>query len=230
VTDPAALLREQQEYYRARAPEYDDWFYRRGRYDRGREANARWLGDMAVVEQALAAFAPLGQVLELAAGTGLWTRWLAPLAEHVVAVDASEEMLERNRLRVPVGNVERVRADIFDWTPPRRFDAVVMAFWLSHVPLERFDTFWQFVEDCLGGHGAVFFVDSLYSETATAVGDDLHGGEATSQRRRLADGREFRVVKVFHDPATLERRLAERGWQVTVRTTGTYFLYGHGRR
>jgi hypothetical protein len=96
--------------------------------------------------------------------------------------------------------------------------------------LERFDTFWQFVEDCLGGHGAVFFVDSLYSETATAVGDDLHGGEATSQRRRLADGREFRVVKVFHDPATLERRLAERGWQVTVRTTGTYFLYGHGRR
>jgi hypothetical protein len=34
------FLAGQQEYYRARAPEYDEWWERRGRYDHGPEANA----------------------------------------------------------------------------------------------------------------------------------------------------------------------------------------------
>ena len=43
-TDPAlsALLAEQEDYYRARAGEYDDWFYRRGRYDRGAQHTAAY--------------------------------------------------------------------------------------------------------------------------------------------------------------------------------------------
>jgi hypothetical protein len=35
------LLREQIEYYRARASEDDEWFLRRGRYDLGPERNAQ---------------------------------------------------------------------------------------------------------------------------------------------------------------------------------------------
>jgi len=38
----AGLLAEQARYYRERAGEYDDWWFRRGRYDRGADANARW--------------------------------------------------------------------------------------------------------------------------------------------------------------------------------------------
>jgi hypothetical protein len=36
------LLEGQLAYYRARADEYDDWFLRRGRHDRGPEWNRRW--------------------------------------------------------------------------------------------------------------------------------------------------------------------------------------------
>lgn len=36
----AQTLTEMVSYYRARAHEYDEWFYRRGRYDRGSEINA----------------------------------------------------------------------------------------------------------------------------------------------------------------------------------------------
>lgn len=32
-----SLLHHQIAYYRARATEYDEWFYRQGRYDRGPE-------------------------------------------------------------------------------------------------------------------------------------------------------------------------------------------------
>ncbi len=42
-------LNEMVKYYRARANEYDEWFYRRGRFDLGSEANARWFTEAGEV-------------------------------------------------------------------------------------------------------------------------------------------------------------------------------------
>ena len=75
-TDPA-ILAEQVAYYRKRAGEYDEWWFRTGRYDHGAELNAAWVADVAEVETALTSY--LGEVrprraLELACGTGLFTR------------------------------------------------------------------------------------------------------------------------------------------------------------
>jgi demethylmenaquinone methyltransferase/2-methoxy-6-polyprenyl-1,4-benzoquinol methylase len=46
--------------------------------------------------------------------------------------------------------------------------------------------------------------------------------------RRLNDGREFRIVKVFYDPVELEACLAGMGWRISVRTTEKHLLYGFG--
>ena len=91
-----SLLREQIAYYRAR--EYDEWFLRQGRYDRGPELNRRWFDEVAEVRQALAAFNPTGHVLELACGTGLWTEPLLRQAARITAVDASPEVQPHPRL------------------------------------------------------------------------------------------------------------------------------------
>lgn len=64
------VLAEQQRYYRARAPEYDDWWFRRGAYALDPETEARWFADVRELEAALETFGPRGDVLELAAGTG----------------------------------------------------------------------------------------------------------------------------------------------------------------
>ena len=40
TTEDQTLLREQLDYYRARAAEYDQWWLRQGRYDRGAALNA----------------------------------------------------------------------------------------------------------------------------------------------------------------------------------------------
>jgi demethylmenaquinone methyltransferase/2-methoxy-6-polyprenyl-1,4-benzoquinol methylase len=68
--DPVA---EQMAYYRERAGEYDEWWFRRGRYRLDPDAERRWFADVAEVEAALREFAPRGRVLEYACGTGLWT-------------------------------------------------------------------------------------------------------------------------------------------------------------
>ena len=70
-----------------------------------------------------------GEVLELAAGTGVWTEQLLRLSERVTAVDAVAEVLELNRARTG-GAAEYLLADLFAWQPPRRFDVCFFGFWL----------------------------------------------------------------------------------------------------
>jgi len=219
------ILAEQRDYYAARASEYDDWWFRRGRYDNGEEANARWAADVREVEEGLVEFDPRGDVLELAAGTGLWTRHLARSGRRVVAVDASAETLAVNRGRVDVGSVDYVVADLFDWEPAEQFDVCFFGFWLSHVPQARFDAFWGLVRRALRPDGRVFLVDS-YAGDVAHTGEPL-GGEL--ERRRVADGREFTIVKRRWEPDALAARVAPLGFRLELAKSGHgHFLYGGG--
>ena len=220
-----AILTDQVAYYRARAEEYDQWFLREGRYDRGAEHRAEWFGEIDLIRQSLTSAIKDGDVLELACGTGLWTGQLAREHRRVLAVDASPEVIAINRSRVGSDSVRYEIADIFSWQAPQQFDAVFFAFWLSHVPAGRFDRFWEFVRTALAPGGVVFFVDSLLEATSTAT-NHPPVDDSGVVRRRLNDGREFDIVKVFYQPLQLEARLAALGWRGHVRTSGRFFLFG----
>ena len=166
------LLSEQRAFYRARAPEYDEWWQRRGRYDRGEEMAAEWDRQVAEIDRALEAFGATGDVLELAGGTGWWTQRLSRTAGRLTVVDASSETLELNRQRVGGPDVEYVVADLFSWTPERAFDVVFFSFWLSHVPRGRFASFWDLVRSCLTPHGRVFFIDNRDDPAPTMPSKD----------------------------------------------------------
>jgi demethylmenaquinone methyltransferase/2-methoxy-6-polyprenyl-1,4-benzoquinol methylase len=223
--DEEKLLGEQLAYYRARAGEYDEWFLRTGRYDRGPAHRAQWFAEVAAVEAGLREAGPRGQVLELACGTGLWTRHLVAHAARVTAVDGSPEVIALNRERLGPDRVDYVVADIFAWHPEPAFDFVLFAFWMSHVPPSRFEAFWTLVRRALRPGGGVFFVDSLAEQGATAR-DQAPLDDSGLARRRLNDGREFDIVKVYYDPVSLERRLRTLGWTGWIRASGKHFLYG----
>jgi len=222
-----ALLTEQLDYYRARAGEYDDWWLREGRFDRGSEANAAWFAEVAELEAFLDRFEPGGRVLELACGTGLWTRHLVHHADHVTAVDGAEEVLAINRARVDDARVHYVQANLFEWTPqPLSYDVCFFSFWLSHVPAERFDAFWETVGGALEPGGRVLFFDSARTGRSTAADHRLPEAGEQTMTRRLDDGREFQIVKRFYDPGALARRLTALGWRASVGVTGEFFIYG----
>ncbi len=207
VPSPDDLLEEQIAYYRARAPEYDDWWFKRGRFQRPPEIRRQWAAEVAELDAALDAFDARGAVLELAAGTGLWTSRLVRSATSVTAVDASPEVLELNRERVTGlgAPVEYVVADLFDWEPDRRYDVVFFSFWISHVPPGRFDEFWALVDRALVSGGRVHLIDNAPSV-------DWYDGESGVTRRQLADGRAWDIVKVYWSPDDLTARLAPLGW------------------
>jgi SAM-dependent methyltransferase len=227
------ILQDQIDYYRARSGEYDEWWFRSGRYDRGALLNARWHAEVATVETELGAWVERRRprtLLELACGTGLFTRHLAPRVPQVTAVDASPEVLALNRRRVAAANVEYVQADLFAWRPPERFDAVFFSFWLSHVPDARFDAFWGDVAAALVPGGAVYLIDSAFDPSSTAKDHVLPGPDAGVVTRKLNDGREFRIVKRFWDPQALADRLVQLGWTATLAQTPSYFIHGFVQR
>lgn len=229
-TVPEATLAEMAEYYRQRAAEYDEWFYRQGRYDKGPEANARWFAEAETVFAALDALGITGDVLELAPGTGIWTDRLARTARTITAVDASPEMVAINRAKVGSERVSYVLADLFAWRPERRYDAVCFGFWLSHVPLERLDAFLGTVADALKPGGALFFVDNRREPDSTARDQTLPETGEQLMTRKLNDGRTYQIVKNFYEPAALAARCAAHGLDVAVHETPTFFIYGAGTR
>ena len=208
--DVEALVAEQVAYYRAHAPDYDD----------------NYLGndwDHSIEKLPIA-----GDVLELACGTGHWTRLLAARARSVTAVDAAPEVLALARQRVRGLPVDFIQADVFAWQPPRRYDTVFFAFWLTHVPPTRFAAFWSMVGMALAAGGRVCFLDDSSRERA---GERFVPDQATpAVWRRLRDGTEHRVVKVYYSPGELAARLAALGWSADVRETSTPLLVGTAHR
>jgi demethylmenaquinone methyltransferase/2-methoxy-6-polyprenyl-1,4-benzoquinol methylase len=247
-----AIIQQQIAYYRSRAGEYDEWFLRQGRYDHGEALNRAWFQEVEQVRRALERFGPEGSVLELACGTGLWTQQLLLHAGRITALDASAEVIALNQQRLrelkqgslaygspsPDTNgssslsnspwVRYIQADLFTWQPEETYDVVFFSFWLSHVPTRLFEPFWSMVKSCLKPGGRVFFIDSKYEPTSTARDHTLPAMQAETSKRRLNDGSEFEIVKIFYDPGRLEERLQRMGWDARVAETPSYFLYGFG--
>ena len=227
-TDPA-ILAERVTYYRRRAGEYDEWWFRTGRYDHGAELNAAWFADVAEAEAALTRYLDAirpRRALELACGTGLFTRWLAPRVHTLRALDASTEVLAINRARVASENVEYAIEDLFAWQPAERYDFIFMSFWLSHVPDDRFDEFWTKVRGALAVGGSAYVIDSGWDMTSSATNHVRPDRENGIAARKLNDGSEYRIVKIFHEPDDLARRLSALGLASRVVHTPRYFIHG----
>lgn len=91
---------------------------------RGAVRYQRWL---------LSALGPIrGDVLEIGAGSGNFTRWLAPQADHVVALEPDAELAKRV-IDLGFGNVDVVTSRLETMAPDRTFDAAVMINVLEHI-------------------------------------------------------------------------------------------------
>lgn len=228
--DDDDLLAEQIRYYEDRAPSYEDLYFRRNAYDLGPEGNAGWFAETAALEASLLALDLSGDVLELGCGNGLWTRWIAPRARGLLAVDASPTMLARNRAWVADPDVDYVEADVFAWKPPegRRFDVIAFGFFLSHVPPSRIEAFWGNLASWLAPGGVVWFADDRWAPDRPRSSHHVEGGPDHAHLRRL-DDREYGIVKLFYRPEELVLQLAGLGWDAEVGGTGEHFLVGTAR-
>jgi len=213
-------------YYEARAPEYDDWYLRRGRYAHGPVHDTAWQAELDAAGRWLDALPIQGRIVEVAAGTGWWSPLLAAKGE-LTAYDAAPGTLDRARERLLAHGL-RAHLHVRDaWAEPEGepADALFAGFWVSHVETARLGAFLALARRWLRPGGRLALIDSLPDPMSGAL--DHRPPEGERSLRRLADGREFVIVKVHHTPEQLAAALgAARFADVAVTTTGRFFVLG----
>lgn len=193
---------ETERYYHERASEYDRV------YDKPERAS-----DIAALSTLITQSLRGRCVLELAAGTGYWTKDYADGALAVTAIDLNEAPLDvaRNRRRWP----EHLRfavADAFDLAAVRGdFDAVFAGFLWSHITLETLDGFLDGVHRRLPSGSLVVFADNNYVEGSNHPIVRVDSTGNTYQRRSLSDGSSWEVLKNFPSEGDVEDRIGKIG-------------------
>jgi 2-polyprenyl-3-methyl-5-hydroxy-6-metoxy-1,4-benzoquinol methylase len=213
-----SILDQQIEYYRARAQEYEETALPREADSTETPSNpmAREWQD---AERAVRALPQYKSILELACGTGLWTRELAKHTEHLAALDAAPEMLELNRAGVNDARVKYECVNLFEWEPTGQYDLVFFAFWLSHVPEARLDGFLERVKRAVKPDGQVYILDEP-RDTKNVIPT-----VENTQARTLNDGRTFTIVKEYYDPQALGARMKKLGFYSVEIDRGDFFFH-----
>lgn len=190
------MTREMATYYARRAAEYDEIY-----------ALPQWQRDLETLRRVVATCFEGCRVFEVACGTGYWTQFAARGAASVLATDLNEETLAVARARPwPRANVTFRRGDAY--TPsaePPAFDGGLAAFWLSHVDLRRLAEFFTALHSHLVPGAPVLMFDER--ETADRRPRERRRDEAGNryERRRLASGERFEIIKNFYAPAQLRK-------------------------
>ncbi len=199
-----------EDYYAARAPEYDRVYSKPERQSDLRDIE-RWLPPI---------FAGLN-VLEVACGTGYWTQFVAPAALSVLALDSSPETLQIARKRVASANVRFIVGDAYALPQPASPpDCALAAFWISHVPRARLRPFLLGLHRALKPGALVVLLDNRFVEGSSSPLTDHDADGNTFQTRVLGDGRAFRVLKNFpteqhvrSSVGDLAAELEDKSWQ-----------------
>jgi SAM-dependent methyltransferase len=206
-------------YYAARAPEYDEFYVgtrpplEAAVFGSDLDAASLWLDSLPVH----------GEIVELAAGTGWWSPLLAQKGE-LWLYDAVEQPLDRARERLLAHGL-RAHIHVRDaWAEPdRRVDAVFCGAWLTHIRRGRLPDFLAIVRRWLKPGGLFAFIDEKGQPEYTPIADER-------RLRRLRDGREFEIIKVFYEPDELAAALSAAGFgEVEVKTTSRFFVLGQAR-
>jgi SAM-dependent methyltransferase len=178
------------EYYRERAEEYDEIYEWR---DPHRQEEQLILGE--AIKESLEG----RRVLEVACGTGYWTRILSQTAESIMATDLGENVMELAQEKEYACPVTFRKEDAYNLSFSNgSFDGGFSFSWFSHIPRKRLDSFLKGFHRVLEAGSRVFMADNAY---IPGVGGKLikqAGSEDTYKKRTLKDGREFTIIKNYY--------------------------------
>lgn len=146
-----------------------------------RDLEAKALGDMLSTIS-------FSSVLEIGCGTGKNTGWLLQKAQHITAVDLSEEMLSKAKEKIQSNKVKFIYADVnSDWNfTGRTFDLISFSLVLEHI--ENLDCIFKEVYKKLNGEGYVY------------IGELHPFKQYTGSKARFETGKDLQIVQCYNHP------------------------------
>lgn len=208
---------EMKDYYAARAKEYDKIYAKPERQQ-----------DLRAIEQWLPKKFAESEVLEVAAGTGYWTQFIAPVTKRMVALDASQETFSIAKTRAGCAGVDWLVGDAYQMPlVGQKFDAVFAGFWFSHIPLEKLPAYLRYLNGFLKPGARVIFLDNLYVEGNSTPLSDRDAAGNTYQTRPLADGSTHKVLKNYPTELELSDLVSSFSRQFSYTTWQYYWAFDY---
>jgi ubiquinone/menaquinone biosynthesis C-methylase UbiE len=184
------------EYYRERAEEYDEIYEWR---DPHRQE------EQLLLREAIKESLEGRRVLEVACGTGYWTRILSQTAESIMATDLGQEVMELAKEKKYACPVMFRKEDAYNLSFSNgSYDGGFSFSWFSHIPRKRVDSFLTGFHRVLKAGSRVFMADNAYIPGVGGKLIKLASSEDTYKKRTLKDGREFTIIKNYYSTDELK--------------------------
>jgi ubiquinone/menaquinone biosynthesis C-methylase UbiE len=208
------------EYYQKRAPEYDKIYFR-DNPDRQAELGAMYTASRRALRDR--------RILDLACGTGYWTKVVSEQAASITGVDINSGTLAEARRKHFVCPTDLVRADFFRLPfQEGHFDALLATYTISHVRREDIGLLHDEVRRLVKPGSPAFICDNnaVCEQISDLTWDSEHVN--SYRRRRLESGEEFSILKnyfkedelagIFSSWGTIERLAYDTYyWSVILR-------------
>jgi len=140
-------------------------------------------------------------VLEIACGTGYWTKTMAKTSRSIQAIDYNTSVLEIAQAK-EYGNtpVTFQQEDIWKLQAPKvKYDIVFGGFIWSHIANGKLTDFLNLLRQQIKKDGVLLFIDNQYvAGSSTPISRTDKNGNSY-QLRKLADGTEYEILKNFPD-------------------------------
>ncbi len=201
-------------YYAQRAREYERIY-----------AKPERQADLRQLESHIGILFTGRNVLEIACGTGYWTQFAANSARSITATDINPEVIAIAKSKSYGKQPIFLIADAYaPTTIPGEFNALLAAFWWSHIPKERLDEFLSALHQRLAPGSLIAFLDNRYVEGSSTPISSTDASGNTYQDRRLDDGSIHHVLKNFPSISEIEAALVGRSTNLEILELQYYWL------
>jgi len=176
------------QYYSDRAFEYEKTYQRPERQN-----------DLKTLHSLLKKLFRGHNVLEIACGTGYWTKTIVSVAKSITATDINLEVLKIARKKKYISSkVSIIQDNSLSLNQIKgEFSAGFAGFWWSHIMKSKLKSFLKIFHSKLTSGSLVIFIDNLYREGSSTPISKVDEEGNSYQIRTLEDGRKFEVVKNF---------------------------------
>ncbi|NHK31089.1 MAG: class I SAM-dependent methyltransferase [Asgard group archaeon] len=179
-----------EEYYRKWAPDYEKFYY---------ECEPEIKEANMYTANLLKNYLANRFVLEIACGTGYWTRYLSQTAKQIIAVDLLPETLYFAKKKQYACSVSFVIADAYNLSfPDNSFNGGLANFWFSHIPKDRIDLFLSNFHRTLKPKSQVFLSDNNPQNLPDGRLISFPNDNNTYRLRTVGDGSEHYVLKNYY--------------------------------
>ena len=215
MADSRSNAPQLEKYYARRASEYEQVYEKAERQD-----ELEWLRGR------IPALLRNRTVLEVACGTGYWTQFIAKSAKKVHACDINEAVLEIAREKpIPRDRVEFYKADAVTLEGvPGGCDAAFAGFWWSHVKRSGIERFVTGLAMRLEPGSRVVILDNTYVEGSSTPVTRRDSEGNTYQKRKVASGEEYEVLKNFPTADELRDAVAPVAREAHLESLNYYWL------